>query len=99
MKCRCPACGRSTEIEAAMLDFFTRCNRCGVLLRPRVQGAEEQEAQDRALDVRVVPVGRVREGIAMNGQIADLLSRPPVVRTMAAATNAAATLEIPLAEP
>src|ERR1700742_1923035 len=99
MKCRCPACGRSTEIEPAMLDFFTRCNRCGVLLRPLFQNAKQDETQGTGLEVRVVPIGRGREGLLLNGQIADLLSRPPTMRTPSTPAAVAVTREIPLAEP
>lgn len=33
MKCTCPACGRTTAVEADVGDFPTRCLRCGALLR------------------------------------------------------------------
>jgi hypothetical protein len=33
MKCTCPACGKTTAIEADVGDFPTRCQRCRALLR------------------------------------------------------------------
>ena len=72
MKCHCPACGRSTEIDPTTLGFFARCVRCGALLKAQLQ--EEQGAA--AVAVRVINPGRVRESQSSTGQIADLLSRP-----------------------
>jgi len=90
MKCRCPACGRSTEIEPALLDFFSRCTRCGIILRPCVQSTYGDEQGD-SLVAKIVPIGRVRESPApMNGQIAELLSRPAPIRATAAVQASAA---------
>lgn len=90
MKCHCPACGRSTEIDAATLGFFARCTRCGVLLKAQLQ---EEEGKG-AVAVRVIQVGRVREGQTSNGTIAELLSRTPVFRKAALAEPLGEPIEV-----
>ncbi|MGN6367981.1 MAG: hypothetical protein ACTHN5_06950 [Phycisphaerae bacterium] len=72
MKCHCPACGRSTEIDPATLGFFARCVRCGALIKSQLQ----EEEGFKAIAARVIHPGRLRESQSSTGQIADLLSRP-----------------------
>jgi hypothetical protein len=78
MNCLCPACRRPTRIEPHLLDFFTRCDRCGILLRPRrpanATPLDPDDPTSIELTAKIVPLGRVRETMAnANGQLADLL--------------------------
>ena len=95
MKCHCPACGRTTEIDPISLDFFGRCVRCGALLKAQLQ--EEEGAA--AVAVRVINPGRVRESQSSTGQIADLLSRPLPPKKTAAPMPPPQPLGEPLAIP
>src|SRR4051812_26106920 len=80
MKCHCPACGRTTEIDPATLGFFARCLRCGALLKAQLQ----EEEGPGAIAARVIHPGRVREGQSANGTTANLLCRPlPAPKTPA----------------
>src|SRR4051812_9623037 len=78
MKCLCPACGRSTVVPPDLMDFLSRCERCGALLRARVgkKGLEQQGEKKHQLTAKVVPVGRIHaEATGEAGALADLLSR------------------------
>src|SRR6202012_4212904 len=68
MKCVCPACGRTTDIEHNTLGFFERCTRCGALIKA--------QTQDNLVVARTILTGLVREAQTSTGQIAALLSRP-----------------------
>ena len=78
MNCLCPACRRPTRIEPQLIDFFTRCDRCGILLRPRrpadMTPLDPDDPTSIELTAKIVPVGRVQERMAnANGTLAELL--------------------------
>jgi hypothetical protein len=85
MNCLCPACRRPTRIEPHLVDFFTRCDRCGILLRPRLPAdatpLDPDDPTSIELTAKVVPIGRVREVMAnANGTLADLLGASRLVK-------------------
>ncbi len=74
MKCHCPACGRTTEIDPISLDFFGQLASAAAA---PAQGALQEEEGAAAVAVRVINPGRVRESQSSTGQIADLPLPPP----------------------
>ena len=75
MKCRCPACGRTTQIPSDLLHFFTRCDRCAKLLKPFIHKDLEDPSRS-GLAAKIVPIGRIFEfENCPRIALADLLSR------------------------
>lgn len=80
MKCRCPACGRTTTVPPDMLHFLTRCDRCATLLKPFVKDSSDESA----IGAKVMTPGRFREDpLRPRLPLAELLSRPKQTATPA----------------
>ncbi len=77
MKCKCPACARTTQVPPDMLDFLSRCDRCGSLLRPRMSNSGIQGKPEKIV-AHVVISGRYREDPCnTRASILDVLTPAP----------------------
>jgi hypothetical protein len=79
MKCRCPACGRTTWVPEEQLDFVVRCDRCRALLLTRTRGETPPDPGNRP--VEVVPLEQVAHALrdvpppSSNLDIAEYMAR------------------------
>src|SRR5436305_15315125 len=90
MKCKCPECGRRTEMGTEVGDFPFPCDKCGALIRPPEDRGGSDKGTPHARPLRdedkAAKVTRAQRGV-----LSEMLTRQPAVLASAQAPQPSVT--------